>query len=141
MHLRYIEINPKLVTDEMFSKILDLLMMNNSEINKMIIEITRELTAHGQHQVLQEVFYVGRLLFALQRTEATTKPKLVNLIKDLLDIKHFSENFRLINGVPSLIAELKRCQTSSGNSSPVPQFMLKIALLNCIYRLLLTTKT
>jgi hypothetical protein len=36
----------------MFSKILDLLMMNNPEINKIIIEITKELTSHGQHQVL-----------------------------------------------------------------------------------------
>lgn len=41
IHLRYIEISPKMVSDEMFSTILDLLVMNNSEINKIIIEITR----------------------------------------------------------------------------------------------------
>lgn len=64
--------------------------MNNPDINKIIIEITRELASHGQHQVLEEVWYVGRLLFALERTEAVTKPKLVNLIKDLLDVKHFN---------------------------------------------------
>jgi len=54
-----------MISDEMFSTILDLLVMNNPEINKIIIEITRELAAHGQHQVLEEVWYVGRLLFAL----------------------------------------------------------------------------
>jgi hypothetical protein len=65
----------------------------------------------------------------------------VNLIKDLLDVKHFNENFRRINGVPTLITELKRCQSTVGVNSPTPNIMLKIALLNCIYRLLLTTKT
>lgn len=74
----------------MFSSILDLLVMNNPDINKIIIEITKELTSHGINKVLEEVWYVGRLLFALERTEAITKPKLVNLIKDLLEIKHFN---------------------------------------------------
>jgi hypothetical protein len=49
----------------MFSSILDLLVMNNPDINKIIIEITRELTSHGINKVLEEVWYVGRLLFAL----------------------------------------------------------------------------
>lgn len=123
----------------MFSTILDLLVMNNPDINKIIIEITRELTSHGINKVLEEVWYVGRLLFALERTEAVAKPKLVNLIKDLLDVKHFNENFRRINGVPTLITELRRCQ-SGPNSQPL-NIMLKISLLNCIYKLLLTTKT
>lgn len=65
LHLRYIEISPRLITDEMFSSILDLLVMNNPDINKIIIEITRELTSHGINKVLEEVWYVGRLLFAL----------------------------------------------------------------------------
>lgn len=138
LHLRYIEISPRLITDEMFSSILDLLVMNNPDINKIIIEITRELTSHGINKVLEEVWYVGRLLFALERTETVTKPKLVNLIKDLLDVKHFNENFRRINGVPTLISELRRCQSTGNQTLNV---MLKIALLNCIYKLLLTTKT
>lgn len=115
--------------------------MNNPDINKIIIEITKELTSHGINKVLEEVWYVGRLLFALERTEAITKPKLVNLIKDLLDIKHFNENFRRINGVPTLITELRRCQSSTGTGNQTLNILLKIALLNCIYKLLLTTKT
>lgn len=92
------------------------------------------------YKVFEEVWYVGRLIFALERTEAITKPKIVNLIKDLLDVKHFNEIFRRINGVPTLISELKRCQSStSGNQNQ--NMILKIALLNCIYKLLLTTKT
>lgn len=54
-------------------------------------------------------------------------------------MKHFNENFRRINGVPTLIAELRRCQTTASNQTL--NIMLKIALLNCIYKLLLTTKT
>lgn len=133
LHLRYIEIDPQLIQDDMFSAILDLLVLNNSELTKIIIEITKELAGHGINQVLEEVWYVGRLLFALERVESSSKPKLVNLIKDLLDCKHFNENFRRINGVPTLISELRRCQSSN--------MLLKISLLNCIYRLLLTTKT
>lgn len=37
LHLRYIEINPKLVTHEMFCKIMDLLAMNNPEATKVIL--------------------------------------------------------------------------------------------------------
>jgi hypothetical protein len=41
LHRRYIEINPKLITHEMFSKIMDLLAMNNPEATLVILEITR----------------------------------------------------------------------------------------------------
>lgn len=41
LHLRFIEINPKLITHEMFCKIMDLLVMNNPEATKVILEITR----------------------------------------------------------------------------------------------------
>jgi len=41
LHLRFIEINPKLITHEMFCKIMDLLAMNNPEATKVILEITR----------------------------------------------------------------------------------------------------
>ncbi len=75
---------------------------------------------------------MGRLVFALERLEPAHKPKLIAIIKDLLDNAHFNENFRRINGATTLITELKRAQ---GN------FLLKMALLSCIYRLLLTTKT
>ena len=93
----------QLVTDDMFSPILDLLVMNNPDITKIIIEITRELTSKGINKILEEVWYVGRLLFALERLDPLNKPKLINLIKDLLECKHFNENFRRINGVPTLI--------------------------------------
>lgn len=41
LHLRFIEINPQLITHEMFCKIMDLLVMNNPEATKVILEITR----------------------------------------------------------------------------------------------------
>jgi hypothetical protein len=75
---------------------------------------------------------VGRLIFALERLDPTHKPKLINIIKDLLDNQQFNENFRRINGVTTLINELKRSQSN---------FILKMSLLACIYKLLLTTKT
>lgn len=37
LHLRFIEINPRLVTHEMFCKIMDLLVMNNPEATKVIL--------------------------------------------------------------------------------------------------------
>lgn len=37
LHLRFIEVNPKLITHEMFSKIMDLLVMNNPEATKVIL--------------------------------------------------------------------------------------------------------
>lgn len=83
-------------------------------------------------KVFDEVWYVGRLVFALERLEPGHKPKLISIIKDLLDNPMFNENFRRINGVTTLINELKRNQ---GN------FLLKMGLLSCIYKLLLTTKT
>jgi hypothetical protein len=120
------------VTHEMFCKIMDLLVMNNPEATKVILEITRELVGRGVTQVFEEVWYVGRLVFALERLEPAHKPKLINIIKELLEGRVFSENFRRINGVSTLIGELRRSQ---GN------FVLKMALLSCIYKLLLTTKT
>lgn len=39
--------------------------MNNPDVNKVIIEITKELSIHGVNEVLEEVWYIGRLLFAL----------------------------------------------------------------------------
>ncbi len=78
------------------------------------------------------MWYVGRLVFALERLDPTHKPKLINIIKDLLENRQFNENFRRINGVTTLINELKRNQSN---------FVLKMSLLSCIYKLLLTTKT
>lgn len=123
---------PQSFTHEMFCKIMDLLAMNNPEATKVILEITRELISRGFSKVFEEVWYVGRLVFALERLEPAHKPKLIGIIKDLLDNAQFNENFRRINGATTLITELKRAQ---GN------FLLKMALLSCIYRLLLTTKT
>lgn len=37
LHLRFIEINPQLITHEMFCKIMDLLVMNNPEATKVIL--------------------------------------------------------------------------------------------------------
>lgn len=51
LHLRFIEINPKLITHEMFCKIMDLLVMNNPEATKVILEITRELISKGINRV------------------------------------------------------------------------------------------
>jgi len=84
LHPRFIEINPKLITHEMFCKIMDLLVMNNPEATKVILEITRELVAKGINEVFDEVWYVGRLVFALERLEPAHKPKLIHIIKDLL---------------------------------------------------------
>jgi hypothetical protein len=82
---------------------MDLLAMNNPEATKVILEITRELIAKGINRVFEEVWYVGRLIFALERLEPAHKPKLINIIKDLLDNQQFNENFRRINGVTTLI--------------------------------------
>lgn len=75
---------------------------------------------------------MGRLLFVLEWLEPEFKPKLINLINNLLRCKPFNENFRRINGVTTLVNELKKTQTN---------LKLKISLLDCIYTLLLTTKT
>ena len=37
LHLRFVEVNPKLITHEMFCKIMDLLVMNNPEATKVIL--------------------------------------------------------------------------------------------------------
>ena len=37
LHLRFIEINPTLITHDMFCKIMDLLVMNNPEATKVIL--------------------------------------------------------------------------------------------------------
>lgn len=41
LDLRFVEIEAHLVSDEMFGDVLDLLVMNNSEITRVIIEITK----------------------------------------------------------------------------------------------------
>ena len=69
----------------------------------------------------------------MERLEPSNKPKLVTLIKDLLECKHFNENFRRINGVPTLINELRKAHPNN--------LHLRLSLLNCLYRLLTTTKT
>lgn len=64
--------------------------MNNPEATKVILEITRELIARGFSRVFEEVWYVGRLVFALERLEPAHKPKLIGIIKDLLDNAQFN---------------------------------------------------
>jgi hypothetical protein len=46
---------------------MDLLVMNNPEATLVILELTRELIARGFGKVFEEVWYVGRLVFALER--------------------------------------------------------------------------
>ena len=90
LHLRFIERDAKLITHEMFCKIMDLLVMNNPEATKVILEITRQLVSKGISQVFQEVWYVGRLVFALERLEPSHKPKLINIVRDLLQNRQFN---------------------------------------------------
>ncbi len=49
------------------------------------------------------MWYVGRLIFALERLDNQNKYRLVNLIRNLLFVKCFNENFRRINGTTTLI--------------------------------------
>lgn len=128
LHLRFIELDHNLLTDPMFSRVLDVLAAaTNSEVIKMVIEITKEMVGFKRTKVLEEIWYVGRMLFALDRLDGVVKVKLVNLLTMLLGCENFSENFRRIHGVSTLIAELKRNQAN---------LMMKIALLNCIQKLL-----
>jgi hypothetical protein len=78
------------------------------------------------------MWYVGRLIFAMERLDNQNKYRLVNLVRDLLYIKSFNENFRRINGSTTLINEYRK---SLNNEK------LKLALLSCVYDLLRTTKT
>jgi hypothetical protein len=50
----------------------------------MVIEITKEMVNAGRTKVLEEIWYVGRMLFALDRLDGVVKVKLVNLITLLL---------------------------------------------------------
>ena len=71
-------------------------------------------------------------MFALERLEPAHKPKLINIVRDLMVGEQFRENLRRIDGPKTLLGELRRSQSN---------FLLKMSLLNCIYRLLLLTKT
>ena len=52
---------------------------------------------------MEEMWYVGRLIFALERLDNQNKYRLVNLVRELLVVKSFNENFRRINGSTTLI--------------------------------------
>lgn len=122
-----------MLTDVMFSKVVDVLAAaTHPEVVKMVIEITKEMVNNGRTKVLEDIWYVGRILFALDRLDGVVKVKLVNLLSLLLNSEAFSENFRRIHGVSALIGELKRSQATHEESG----LMLKIALLNCIQKLL-----
>lgn len=97
-----------MITTERFSKILDLLVLNNQDVILLIIDITKELTQGGNVAVMEEMWYVGRLIFALERLDNANKYRLVNLVRDLLFVKPFNENLRRINGTTTLINEYRK---------------------------------
>ncbi len=96
------------VTTEMFGKILDLLVLNNQEVILLIIDVTRQLINNGRIAIMEEMWYVGRLIFALERLDNQHKYRLVNLVRDLMFVKVFNENFRRINGTTTLINEYRK---------------------------------
>ncbi len=87
----------------MFGKILDLLVLNSQEVILLIIDVTRQLINNGRIAIMEEMWYVGRLIFALERLDNQHKYRLVNLVRDLMFVKVFNENFRRINGTTTLI--------------------------------------
>ena len=78
-------------------------MLNNQDVILLIIDITKELTQGGNTDIMEEMWYVGRLIFALERLDNQNKYRLVNLVRELLVVKSFNENFRRINGSTTLI--------------------------------------
>lgn len=70
----------------------------------MVLEITKEMVSHGRTKVLEEIWYVGRMLFALDRLDGVVKVKLVNVLTQLLAGDNFRENFRRIHGPSALIS-------------------------------------
>ncbi len=65
-------------------------MLNNQDVILMIIDITKELTQGGNTDIMEEMWYVGRLIFAMERLDNQNKYRLVNLVRDLLMVKSFN---------------------------------------------------
>jgi hypothetical protein len=78
------------ISSDKFSRILDLLVLNNQDVILMIIDITKELTQGGNTDIMEEMWYVGRLIFAMERLDNQNKYRLVNLVRDLLMVKSFN---------------------------------------------------
>lgn len=90
LHMRFVELDNHNLTDPMFSRVLDVLAAaTNPEVIKMVIEITKEMVGCGRTKVLEEIWYVGRMLFALDRLDGVVKVKLVNLLTLLLGVETF----------------------------------------------------
>ncbi len=65
-------------------------MLNNQDVILMIIDITKELTQGGNTDIMEEMWYVGRLIFAMERLDNQNKYRLVNLVRELLMVKSFN---------------------------------------------------
>jgi hypothetical protein len=65
-------------------------VLNNQDVILMIIDITKELTQGGNTDIMEEMWYVGRLIFAMERLDNQNKYRLVNLVRDLLMVKSFN---------------------------------------------------
>jgi hypothetical protein len=65
-------------------------VLNNQDVILMIIDITKELTQGGNTDIMEEMWYVGRLIFAMERLDNQNKYRLVNLVRELLMVKSFN---------------------------------------------------
>ncbi|KAL4469437.1 hypothetical protein ABPG74_004690 [Tetrahymena malaccensis] len=120
-----------------FTNVIDLISVNNSLLLKTLLDFILHFFQFIPDQMREfyisefgQIYYIGKLLFVCEKYDESFKMSAINILTKLMNNQIISDNFRRIQGIGTLIQELKKAKSLN----------LKICILNCMYQLLQKTE-